>query len=329
MFAGFIRCLRKESHDACIPGVCHVAPIVCVALACWFADGAAAAKPVPPAVPATVTAAQRLIVVSSGDTEANARAIAGMRTGTSLAVDTLRIGQNDAGLAATIANAPAGTAVVALGSRAAQFVAQLPQSAPTVDCMVAGDVNFQSAAPVVPLAVPVDLQIRWIRQLLPAIRKLAILYDPAQNRRSAADAAAQLTAAGYTVMSEAVASPAELPPALARIGPADALLALPDSTVYSPELAKGILLFTYRTRTPMIAFSDAWVRAGALYSLEWDYAELGAYCAALALHQMATARNAAPPAMPRPHVTVNAAAAAQLRLKWDAASLAGVEHVHE
>lgn len=325
MIAVLIRCLRSESRAARVAGV---VPIVLVALACWFADGAAAAKTVPPAVPVTV-APQRLIVVSSADTQANARAIDGIRRAASFAVDTLRIGQDDAALSAAIASAPPGTAIVALGSRAAQFVAQLPTRAPTVDCMVAGDVNFQSAAPVVPLAVPVDLQIRWIRQLMPATRTVAILYDPSQNRRIAADAAAQLTAAGYKVMSEAVASPAELPPALARIGPADALLALPDSTVYSPELAKGILLFTYRTRTPMIAFSDAWVRAGALYSLEWDYAELGAYCAALALHQMSTARNASPPAMPRPHVTVNTAAAAQLQLKWDAASLAGVEHVHE
>lgn len=303
--------------------------MVLVALACWFSDSVAATKSVAPAVPVVVAAPRRLIVVSSGDTEANTRAIAGMRGDAPLAVDALRIGQDDGALAATIANAPAGTAIVALGSRAAQFVARLSTGAPTVDCMVAGDVNFQSAAPVVPLAVPVELQIKWIRQLLPATRKVAILYDPAQNRRIAADAAAQLTTAGYKVISEAVASPADLPPALARIGPADALLALPDSTVYSPELAKGILLFTYRTRTPMIAFSDAWVRAGALYSLEWDYAELGAYCAALALHQLSTARNAAPPAMPRPHVTVNSAAAAQLRLKWDAASLAGVEHIHE
>lgn len=302
-----------------------------VLLACWFADGAAAAKSAPPAAAVPAIVAQRLIVVSSGETQANARAIAGMRSDASLTVDALplRIGQNDNALAAKITNAPAGTAIVALGSRAAQFVAQLSTSAPTVDCMVAGDVDFQSAAPVVPLAVPVDLQIKWIRQLMPATRKVAILYDPAQNRRIAADAATQLTAAGYKVMSEAVSSPADLPPALARIGPADALLALPDSTVYSPELAKGILLFTYRTRTPMIAFSDAWVRAGALYALEWDYAELGAYCAALALHQMSTARNAAPPVMPRPHVSVNTGAALQLRLKWDAASLAGVEHVHE
>ena len=99
--------------------------------------------------------------------------------------------------------------------------------------------------------------------------------------------------------------------------------------MYSPELAKGLLLFTYRTNTPMIALSDAWVRAGALYSLEWDYAELGGYCAMLAAHLASAVRDAAPPPLPAPRVSVNRRAAAQLRLQWDATSLAGVARVHD
>ncbi|MEO6750088.1 MAG: ABC transporter substrate binding protein [Casimicrobiaceae bacterium] len=290
-----------------------------ILVACAFA-GLFVAAPV---------AAQHLIVVSTGNSPAEARAIDGIRNHGGWTVDAQRIGDDDAALASILSQASRGTVVVALGARAAEFVSRLRVSAPTVDCMVQGDLRFASAAPVVPLAVPIDVHIKWMKQLIPAVRKVALLYDPAQNERTAAEMTQRLAAAGYTVMAEQVGSPQALPPALAKLASADALLALPDTTVYSPELAKGLLLFTYRTDTPMIAFSDAWVRAGALYSLEWDYGEMGAYCGELALHLGSTDRNAVPPALPAPHVSVNRRAAAQLRLKWDAASLAGVDQIHE
>ncbi|MEP7061278.1 MAG: ABC transporter substrate binding protein [Betaproteobacteria bacterium] len=273
--------------------------------------------------------AQRLIVVSSSDSLANTRVIAGMQKMPGWTVESMRIGKPDSAQLAALSRAAAGTAIVALGAHAAQYVAQAGSAAPTIDCMVQGDLPGTMMAPVVPLAIPIDTQISWMRRLLPAARKVAILFNPAQNARTVADAARQLVAAGYTVMAEPVLSPEGLPPALVKIGNADALLAIPDSTVYSPELAKGLLLYMYRSNTPIIATTDAWVRAGALYALEWDYVKLGGYCAELAAQLVAPARNATSPSMPAPQVSVNRRAAAQLRVKWDAASLTGVDHVHD
>jgi putative tryptophan/tyrosine transport system substrate-binding protein len=289
-------------------------PVLAMALACAAAPFANA---------------QRLIVVSSSDSPANTRVIAGMQKLPGWTIEPMRIGKPDSTQLAALSGAAAGTAIVALGARAAQYVAQSRSAVPTIDCMVQGDLPGTMTAPVVPLAIPIDTQISWMRRLLPAARKVAILFDPAQNARTVADATRQLVAAGYTVMAEPVLSPEGLPPALAKIGNADVLLAIPDLTVYAPELAKGLLLFMYRTNTPIIATTDAWVRAGALYSLEWDYAKLGGYCAELAVRLVAPARNAAEPSMPVPQVSVNRRAAAQLHVKWDAASLADVDHVHD
>ena len=44
----------------------------------------------------------------------------------------------------------------------------------------------------------------------------------------------------------------------------DILLAIPDNTIYNKRSIKGILLTTYRNRTPVIGYSQAYVRAGAL-----------------------------------------------------------------
>jgi putative ABC transport system substrate-binding protein len=274
--------------------------------------------------------AARIVVVSSADAPAFVDAVSGMRATPGWTVETHDADEPAALLAQMLADVAPGTAIVALGARAARTLAQWPLRARVVDCMIAGDFAPPANATVVPLAVPVATHVEWLRRLVPAARKIAIVYDPAENDATAAAAARDLTDAGYTVLSAAAHTPAELPAALAKLGDADALLALPDRTIYAPALARGLLLFTYRTQTPMVALSDAWVRAGALYALEWDYAALGRYCAALALHGASPVGDAVPaPVPPAPRVSVNRRAAQQLKLKWDPAVLAGVTNVHD
>jgi putative ABC transport system substrate-binding protein len=57
---------------------------------------------------------------------------------------------------------------------------------------------------------------------------------------------------------------------------------------------KALLLFSFRHKLPLIGLSEAWVQAGALYALDWDYRELGAFCGRLALRQLPGARVATP-----------------------------------
>ena len=70
----------------------------------------------------------------------------------------------------------------------------------------------------------------------------------------------------------------------------DVLFALPDRMVYTRESARGILLQSFRKRTPVIGPNEAWVRMGALYALDWDYDEVGVVCAQLALRALQEAR---------------------------------------
>jgi hypothetical protein len=64
------------------------------------------------------------------------------------------------------------------------------------------------------------------------------------------------------------------------------------------------------------------VKAGALYALDWDYQELGAYCGALAAR-------ASPPEPPRVRVTVNLRTAKQFRIGWDPQLLRSVDRTYE
>ena len=128
-----------------------------------------------------------------------------------------------------------------------------------------------------------------------------------------------------------VAGPSAIPVALEQIATrADVLLAMPDPMMYTGESARGVLLHAFRKRLPVIGTSDAWVRMGALYALDWDYDEVGAVCAQLALREVQGSRSAvALPAPLKARVSVNMRSAAQFGLRWDADLLRSVDVRHE
>ena len=164
---------------------------------------------------------------------------------------------------------------------------------------------------------------------LPDAHNVGLLFDPAQNERRAADSAAALQRAGLVPVLAPVAGPTALPGALARLKDrVDVLLGLPDTTVFAAEHSRSLLLFSFRQRIPLVGPSEGWVRAGALYTVEWDYADLGRYCGALALRQLTGAKAPLPPP-PRTRVVVNARSAEQLGVRWDDDARKSFERVYE
>ena len=73
---------------------------------------------------------------------------------------------------------------------------------------------------------------------------------------------------GMTINYSLIQNPDELIPALKEtINKNDILLATPDPAVYSKNTIRGILLLTYRSKTPVIGFSKSYVKAGATAGL--------------------------------------------------------------
>ncbi len=301
-----------------------------VRIGAWLAAacaGVAGAAGHAPAVPAPMPApAPRLVVVGSGEGRMFMEGIAGIRQAGGATVESALLGRDDARIAALGHARDPNLAIIAVGNRAAEAVGALESTRPVVQCMVSSDANpAHPAAERITVAVPAATQAEWLRKLLPQARTIALLYTPGVTEDQATSIAAALSAQGFVAVIEPVTAPSDLPVALRRIAHADALLALPDPAIYSPELARGILLFSYRTRTPLVATMQSWVRAGALYGFEWRYGELGSYCASLALARLSPPGTATAP--PTPRVLVNRGVAKQLGIEWDAAALAGTESV--
>ena len=276
--------------------------------------------------------AQRLVVVSAEAGPPYEQALAGIQKIANITVETQRLGP-DAQSAPPGAFARLGrdTAVVALGTRASELVARAGSPSPQISCLVAAADTARGAAnaQVVSIDVPIEAQIEALRAFLPQVRTIGILFDPAINAKRIGVIATALAGAGYQTRLAPVTSHAMLPQALANLPNAvDAILAIPDTTVYTQQASKALMLFSFRNRIPLIGLTEAWVKAGALYAVEWDYEELGAYCGALALRTLQSSKVPMPP-LPRTHISVNRRSAEQLRINWNMSLLRDVDRAFE
>jgi ABC-type uncharacterized transport system substrate-binding protein len=167
--------------------------------------------------------------------------------------------------------------VVSLGTQATAALVENPPEAPLLAALVprqgfeyilqknARKVSKQLSA--IYLDQPLARQLAVIRAALPKARRLGVVWGP-ESKALAAQLRSLATAAGYQ-LSEVEYKPAaggfpDLRPLLAD---SDVLLALADPQVFNSNSVQNVLLATFRANVPMVAFSPAYVRAGAWLSV--------------------------------------------------------------
>jgi putative tryptophan/tyrosine transport system substrate-binding protein len=102
---------------------------------------------------------------------------------------------------------------------------------------------------------------------------------------------------------------------------ADVVLALPDTHVFNSGNIQNILLTSFRARVPMLAFSPAYVRAGALLSLYSTPSQIGQQAGVMA-RGVLQGRGLGAPEYPNDFViSVNENVAHALGLRLDADEL--------
>ena len=80
---------------------------------------------------------------------------------------------------------------------------------------------------------------------------------------------------GVKLQEELVSSERELAMAIQNLtAKTEVILATPDPDVYNPQTIQSILLTAYRARIPLVGFSPAYTRAGALISLHSSVGQL-------------------------------------------------------
>lgn len=159
--------------------------------------------------------------------------------------------------------------VVASGEAAAEL-ALARHLRPTLVTMIARS-RFEAlrgAYPQAPLSAmwldqPVERQLRLLRAVVPERMRVGLLLGGNVDAEAALRATA--TGLGLTLATHHVRNDKALIAGLEDVlSASEVLLALPDPMLSSPTAARSILLTSYRYQKPIIAFSRAYVTAGAL-----------------------------------------------------------------
>ena len=242
------------------------------AAACLLSGSVLAHPPLSPA---------RVMIVSSDTSPAYAQTAQALSDGLArFGVPPAQISQSDASelplrLQSDQTLRPA--VFVALGSQAGQAVLDGKVQAPIL-CALLPRAGFErllqsngrvmsARLSAIYLDQPLARQLRLIRSALPQARRLGVVWGP-ESSASAPSLRMHAAAHGLSLSAAAVSRVEDLstalPPLLAN---SDALLALPDPLVFNSRTIQHILLSSFRARVPMVAFSPAYVRAGALLAL--------------------------------------------------------------
>lgn len=135
------------------------------------------------------------------------------------------------------------------------------------------------------LEYPVETQLRWLRQILPDIRTVGVIYNPKENQAMINNALRIASKMGFNLKANEVHTPQALPFALNDLAKEiEVLWGIPDELVLNQQTAKHILLFSFRNSIPFVGLSSTWVKAGALYALEADYIDIGMQCGEMAFN---------------------------------------------
>lgn len=224
--------------------------------------------------------------------------------------------------------------IVALGSAAVQKSQETFGDRPLLATMVVSTSPLDGVkqATAVVLSSSPKVQLEWHRKMLPGAKRVGILYDPVESLAWVEEAQAVAGGLGLEIVAIPVETPQQIPPALNALArQADSILGIPDRTVYSRSTAKAILLFSFRNRIPFVGMSGAWVKAGALYGLDWDYAGLGKQCAGIASKILGGTRATAfGPQQPETLVyQVNLKTAKQMKLDFSSELIDGASRVYQ
>lgn len=161
--------------------------------------------------------------------------------------------------------------IVTIGARATQSAAALKPAAPLLATLIPlqtlEKISDAKNISAVVLDQPLPRQLRLVRAALPRVTRIGAVLGP-DSESLAPALAAEARKLGFNVVWEKVSAPDQLAPALQRtLGEAEALLAFPDRVVSNRDTLHDLLLTSYRYRDPVIGYSAAYGKAGALLAI--------------------------------------------------------------
>lgn len=221
---------------------------------------------------------------------------------------------------------------IALGTEACATLARGTVTAPVL-CTLLPRISFErvlresgrragATFSALYLNQPVGRQLDLVRLALPKAQRVGVLWGAESlSNEPLLEAAAQVR--GLKVVGVSVKPDEPVFNGLKKIlDDADLLLAIADPQIYNSHSIQNILLSSFRAQVPMLAFSPAYVRAGALLAVYSTPSQIGQQAGALARGVLQGQPLGVPQHPLQFEVSVNEHVARSLGLKLDANALA-------
>lgn len=155
--------------------------------------------------------------------------------------------------------------VVALGMEALTEALRLPPYISVVYGLVAVPPKSGKAKLTgVYMSPPVSEYTSIIRRYLPMLGKISVVGTQSMISSLVGDES-------HHVNVHSVSSPADLVSTVNRLGNTRALLLLPDAGLLTSQTMSNVLLYSFKTRVPLLGISETHVKQGALFSLVFDH----------------------------------------------------------
>ncbi|MFC2091661.1 ABC transporter substrate-binding protein [Elusimicrobiota bacterium] len=183
--------------------------------------------------------------------------------------------------------------IISFGIESTRMVFEAIEDVPVIFTMVLNPVQegfISEANPTatnftgVSLNIEPFLQLKKITEVTPSLKRIAIMYDPSKSEHIVKAAEKSAGSLGLKLIKVPISDGKEIETALNTLKiTADAIWTIPDTTVYAGVYMKHILLFSIKNNIPLIGFSSSFVKAGALFGVYSDYADIGRQTADLSI----------------------------------------------
>jgi ABC-type uncharacterized transport system substrate-binding protein len=136
--------------------------------------------------------------------------------------------------------------------------------------------QFRKPGTGVDLLVSPELQMETIHEALPGVKRIGVIYNPAETGSFFMEAEKAASALGLSLVGRRAKTAADAISGIKSLeGRIDALWLIPDLSVLDYETVKYAMFFSFQRRVPVIAPSDDFVKNGALLGIGVDAFDIG------------------------------------------------------
>lgn len=283
--------IRGQRRVAAILGV--------LAALLWLPSASMPACANEPRIPGSGSSA-RVVVIKSLDLPEYNLAYEGFineltETGHQVVPLTYVLGRSDSANAAVMEtiHTAAPDLILALGTRAARAAAKNLGHVPIVYSMVltppdGASSGVHSNMTGATLTIPLSVQVEELKRAFPTLKQIGIISDPSRTKVLADSAVELCRRQGLIARVGWAKGEAEIPDAVRALKDSiEVLWMIPDETVLTPRSSRFIIFELIKSGVPVVGLSSAYVKAGALMSLDCNYMDIGRQSAELAVRVLA------------------------------------------